>query len=234
VLVGDVDEIDLAWTESLLATEFEVIGVEQDGRLLVLTAVAKQPDVVVLPISMRSMSGIEAAREIRSAVPSVRIVFFTVHSERLLKREALRAGASAYVSKRAPEQLIGAIHAVLERDTVDKEIAGTGNGTAAGRINRVGLSCSLLTPRQRDVLQLVVQGCALKEIAAALDISSKTVEFHKYRLMARLQARSTAELIATALRHDLVSLKGPSGDGNRDSNHTSTRKAPHRDSYYHD
>lgn len=198
VLVDDVDPIDLARIEKLLATEFEVIEAERDGSSLVFAAVEKQPDAVVLSTSMRSLSGIEAAREIWRAVPQVRIVVFTVHSESLLKLEALRAGASAYVSKRASGQLIGAICGALERDAKDMEIVDDGRRAATSPIG-------LLTQRQRDVLQLVARGCALKEIAAALHISPKTVEFHKYRLMAQLRVHSTGELIAAAIRHDLVS-----------------------------
>jgi len=206
VLVGDVDEIDLSWTENFLATEFDVVGVEQDGRLLVLAAVGKRPDVVVLPISMRSLSGIEAAREIRRAAPNVRIVFFSVHSERMLKRAALRAGGSAYVSKTAPSELITAIHAALGNSTSDAGVPRSGRVAAADSFSRAAVSKDSLTPRQRDVLELIVQGRALKEIAAALDISPKTVEFHKYRLMAQFGARSTAELIATAIRNDIVAI----------------------------
>jgi DNA-binding NarL/FixJ family response regulator len=198
VLVGDVDPTDLAWIETLLAAEFEIIGLERDGKALVVAAVEKRPDAVVLPISMRSISGVEVARRIRTAVPQIRIIFFTVHSESLFKLEAQRAGASAYVSKHAPERLVGAIYAALARDTRDMEIVDEGSRTAVSGI-------APLTQRQRDVLQLVSQGHALKEIAAALDISPKTVEFHKYRLMARLGVRSTAELIAAVLRHDLAS-----------------------------
>jgi DNA-binding NarL/FixJ family response regulator len=198
VLVGDVDPTDLTWIETLLANEFEIIGLERDGKALVFAAVEKRPDAVVLPISMRSISGVEVARRIRTAVPQIRIIFFTVHSESLFKLEAQRAGASAYVSKQAPERLVGAIYAALARDTKDMEIVDEGSRTAVSGI-------APLTQRQRDVLQLVSQGHALKEIAAALDISPKTVEFHKYRLMARLGVRSTAELIAAVLRHDLAS-----------------------------
>lgn len=218
VLIGDGDSIDLARTEKLLATEFEVIDVEQDGRTLVFTAMRMQPDAVVLSISMRSLSGIEAVREIRAAVPQVRVILFTVHSESLFKLEALRAGASAYVSKQAPDQLIGAIHAALNRDTKDMAVVDNGSQQPAGPIG-------FLTQRQREVLQLVAQGCALKEIAAILGISPKTVEFHKYRLMAQLRVSSTAELIAAAFRLSLVSVKTDNGDG--DSPPYRTRKTPH-------
>jgi len=155
---------------------------------------------------MRSQSGIETAREILKAAPQVRIVFFTVHSERLLKREAMRAGASAYVSKQAPDDLIRAIYAALRQTATNTGVPRNGNDVGVNRTSRMGFAPGLLTPRQRDVLQLVVQGRALKEIAASLNISPKTVEFHKYRLMVQLRARSTAELIATAIRYDLVAL----------------------------
>jgi DNA-binding NarL/FixJ family response regulator len=220
VLIGEVDPIDLVWIENLLTPEFEVIGAERDGRALIAAATEKQPDVVVLSISMRSLSGIEAARDLRIAVPNVRIVFFTVHSESLFKLEARRAGASAYVSKRTPSKLIGAIHAALDQDAGDDmAIVDEGIRSEAG-------PNGLLTARQSDVLQLLARGYALKEIATALDISAKTVEFHKYRIMAQLQVRSTAELIATAIRHDLISDPETSGEGYPP--YSGTRKTPYR------
>ena len=220
VLIGEVDPIDLVWIEKLLSAEFEVVGAERDGESLLAAAIKKQPDVVVLSISMRSLSGIEAAREIRLAVPGTRIVFFTVHSESLFKLEARRAGASAYVSKRTPSKLVGAIHGAMDPEASDEmAIIDDGGRTEAGPIG-------LLTRRQSDVLQLLARGCVLKEIAAALDISPKTVEFHKYRIMAQLQVRSTAELIATAIRHDLIPSQPAPGEGYLP--YSGTRKTPHR------
>jgi DNA-binding NarL/FixJ family response regulator len=220
VLIGEVDPIDLVWIEKLLSAEFEVIGAERDGKSLLASAIEKQPDVVVLSISMRSLSGIEAAREIRIAVPNVRIVFFTVHSESLVKLEARRAGASAYVSKQTPSKLIGAIYEALDQDAGDDmAVVDDASRTEGGPIG-------LLTRRQSDVLQLLARGCVLKEIAAALDISPKTVEFHKYRIMAQLQVRSTAELIATAIRHNLISHQAAPVEGYLP--YSRTRKTPYR------
>jgi DNA-binding NarL/FixJ family response regulator len=198
VLIGDVDPVDLLSTEAQLASEYEVVRAECDGLAVVNAAKQLQPDVVVLAISLRRMSGPSAAREIRSALPGVRIVFFTVHGENLFKVEAHRAGASAYVSKEAADQLPAVIGTVLQRDSDQMHIVDP-PGVAPP------VAFQSLTRRQQDVLQMVASGCPLKEIAATLRISPKTVEFHKYRLMALLGVRSTAELILAAAWHEFSS-----------------------------
>jgi len=206
VLLADDHRMFLAGLQKLLETEFEVVGAVEDGRELVRAALESAPDVIVADISMPSLNGIEAARQLRANGSDARVLFLTMHGDSLFVREALRAGASGYVLKRdAPDKLVIAIRQVMrKRSYMSPEVVqGIATGTYDPAAER---ALGNLTPRQREVLQLVAEGRTLKEIAAEINISVKTVEFHKSQLMQRLTVHSSAELTAIAIRHGLVSI----------------------------
>lgn len=194
MLIGDIDPLDLEATKAL-CSECEIVGTACDGEEVIRIAKRSLPDIVIMSLSLHGMSGFLAARRIRLCVPRAKIIFFTVHSESLVKLEARRAGVSAFVSKRLPGGLVDAIVRVIQDRSGGMTII---DQPAADHLRRP----QTFTRRQDDVLRLVLSGCPLKEIAATLGISPKTVEFHKYRLMAQLGVKSTAELIAAAFERD--------------------------------
>jgi DNA-binding NarL/FixJ family response regulator len=202
VLVADDHCVVAEGLRSLLAPHFDVVGIVSDGRELISAARTLDPDVVVLDISMPSLNGIEAAHRMRAANSRAKVVFLTMHREAAYAARALEAGASGFVLKHsAASELVAAIREALKGGTyITPQITGDlldslRRGTPPG-----AEAPAELTPRQREVLQLVAEGRSAKEIAATLRISRRTAEFHKARLVKALGVRNTAELIQYALR----------------------------------
>jgi DNA-binding NarL/FixJ family response regulator len=208
VLLADDHTVVAEGLRGLLEPHFEVVGIVADGRELLAAARALDPDVVVLDISMPSLNGIDAARQMRSANSRAKVVFLTMHREVAYAARALEAGASGFVLKHsASSELVTAVQEALQgRKYITPQIAGDlleslRRGTPAG-----AEALKELTPRQRDVLQLVAEGRSAKEIAALLRISRRTAEFHKARLMDTLGVQSTAELVQYAIRTGVTSV----------------------------
>jgi DNA-binding NarL/FixJ family response regulator len=178
----------------MLGQHFEIVAVAENGRGLIERVDALLPDAVVLDISMPGMNGLEAARRISQKHRGMKLIFLSMHTERPYVDEAFRAGASAYVLKRAAaSELVEAIRAALAgRVYVSPDITH--------QAHRLG-GPTQLTARQREALQLVAEGRSAKQIAAELNISPKTVEFHKAAIMDRVGLRTTAELTRWALEH---------------------------------
>jgi len=207
VLLADDHKVVLEGLRSLLEPEFEIVGAVEDGRTLVAKAKRLSPDVVVADISMPGLNGIDAARQIRKNDARIKIVFLTMHSEVSYAAEAFEAGASGFVLKHsAPQELITAIReAVQGRTYVTPMIAGALIDAYQKGASRKENSKNELSPRQREVLQLLAEGKSVKEIAALLDISTRTTEFHKYRMMEQLNIKTSAELVQYAVKHGIVS-----------------------------
>ena len=208
VLVADDHKILMEGLRGLLNPEFDLVGTAEDGRALLAAAEKLQPDVVILDISMPLLNGIEAARQLKQTQPDIKLVFLTMHPDVAFVREAFRAGASAYVLKRsAASELVRAIREALKgRAYLSPLVTQDTLDTFLERASRAEKSFAGLTTRQREVLQLVAEGRSIKEIAAILKVASKTVEFHKYRLMEELGLRTTAELTQYAIKHGIVSV----------------------------
>jgi DNA-binding NarL/FixJ family response regulator len=203
ILLADDHSLVAAGISKLLEIEFELIGTVGDGRALVAAAKSDPPDVILLDISMPILNGLEAARQIRAALPHVKLIFVTVHSDNAYVMEAFRAGGSGYVLKRsAASELPAAIHEVLNGNFYVTPLIGA--GAAEGFRNGHDNQRSILSGRQREVLQLVAEGYSAKEIAKLLSISSKTVEFHKGLIMKKLDLHSVAELTQYALQHGIA------------------------------
>lgn len=181
--------------------DFEVVGAVADGRALVEAAAALQPEITVTDIAMPLLNGIEAARQIRQHNPQAKIIFLTMHPEVIYARQALAAGGCGYVLKSsAGDELITAIdEAARGRVYITESIAQETACRPSGASPLEGL-----TRRQREVLQLLAEGRQAKEIAATLNVSPKTVEFHKYRLMDVLGVHTTAELARYAAKNGMV------------------------------
>ena len=208
VLLADDHKIILEGLRGLLEGEFEVAGTVEDGRALVTAAAKLCPDVVVADISMPLLNGIEAVRQLKKADPHIKVVFLTMHPDVTYASRAFEAGASGYVLKHsAPSELITAIReAVNGRTYVTPMVAGELLQSYKAGAQRAEPVMRKLTARQREILQLVAEGYSAKEIAVQLNISTRTVEFHKYRIMEELNLKTSAELVQYAIKHGIVSV----------------------------
>jgi DNA-binding NarL/FixJ family response regulator len=165
-----------------------------------------RPDVIVADISMPLLSGIEALEELRKDGLEVPVVFLTMHHDVEYASMALEAGAAGYVLKHAaPEELVQAVRVALDGGTfVSPTLAGELFQSSRARLRENGKPQAALSARQRDILRLLADGRSAKEIARTLDISSRTVEFHKYKLMESLGFKNSAELIQFAIKQGIV------------------------------
>jgi DNA-binding NarL/FixJ family response regulator len=203
VLLADDHALVSAGISKLLENEFDLIGTVADGRALVAAVKDRNPDVILLDISMPVLNGLEAARQIRKDSPTAKLIFVTVHSDTPYVIEAFRAGASGYVLKRsAASELLTAVHQVLDNNVyLTPLIRGA---AVADFLKAPSEKGPILSKRQREVLQLVAEGHSAKEIAKNLKISSKTVEFHKGLIMKKLDLHSTAELTRYAIENGIA------------------------------
>jgi DNA-binding NarL/FixJ family response regulator len=203
ILLADDHALVLEGFRHILDEHYELVGMVGDGRALLEAARATQPDIVILDVSMPLLNGIDAAAQLKKICPNAKIIIMTMHADVEYVRSAFEAGASAYVLKRsAVDELEQAIRAVLEdhsyitplitKDLVDVFLSRPSESKC-------------LTMRQREILQLLVEGRTAKEIANLLNVSSRTVEFHKGQIMEHLNLKTTADLIKYALTHGIVS-----------------------------
>lgn len=208
VLLADDHRLVAEGLKSLLAADFDLVGVVEDGRALVEVARRLKPDVVVADIAMPELNGIGALVELRQGGDHVPFVFLTMHRDVAYARRALDAGASGFVLKHsAPAELVTAIRAALEGKTyLTPQLAGEVLDAMKHGPERAADPVASLTPRQREVLQLLSEGRSAKQIASRLSISTRTVEFHKYQLMETLDLHTNAELTRFAIKHGLVEL----------------------------
>jgi DNA-binding NarL/FixJ family response regulator len=208
VLLADDHLLVAEALTSLLTPEFDLVGVVEDGRALLEAAVKLQPDVIVADVSMPHLNGIDALAQLRQGGDRTPVVFLTMHRDVTFARRALDAGASGFVLKHsASVELVAAIRAALQGKTyLTPQLAGEVLEAMKEGSEQAGDPVASLTPRQREVLQLLAEGRSAKQIAASLGISARTVEFHKYQMMETLDLHTNAELIHFALKHGLVEL----------------------------
>ena len=206
VLLADDHTLVLEGFRKLLQDECTLVGMAEDGRTLLELAAKLEPDIILLDISMPRLNGIDAARRLKQLLPSVKLIFVTMHADPAYVNAAFKAGASAYLLKRsALDELGQAIRAVLAgncyvtplvtKDLIDVMVKGKPQPVS---------NLDDLTIRQKEVLQLLAEGHSTKDIARLLEISTRTVEFHKGQIMDQLRLHSTAELIRYALTHGLI------------------------------
>jgi len=206
VLLADDHRMVAEGLKGLLAEEFELVGMVEDGRAMVKAARELRPDVIVADISMPLLNGIEALAQLKQDDPGVRVVFLTMHRNAAYARRALEAGAAGFVLKHsAPAELVLAVRAALQGRTfvtpdLAAELVHAARQGPQGHTDPV----AAMTSRQREILQLLAEGKSAKEIAAVLGLSARTVEDHKYRLMESLGIENSAELIHFAIKHGLV------------------------------
>lgn len=213
VLLADDHLLIAEGIQKLLEPEFEFVGIVADGRSLVAAVTKLQPDIAIVDISLPLLNGLDASRHIKKEHPDVKIIVLTMHSEPTFVEQAFRVGASGYVLKQSVgSELVQAIHEVLKGNTfispmvtqgVVAPVVKSASSASPGEGDTLPQS---LSARQREVLQLVAEGKATKEIAWILDVSIKTVEFHKTRIMKELGLRSAAELTKYAISAGLTSI----------------------------
>ena len=199
VLLADDHRMVAEGLKELLEPEFELVGIVEDGKRLLEEAAAQKPDVAVVDITMPRVNGLEAIPLLKRAAPGMRVVVITMHREAAYARRAREAGADGFVLKHAAaDELIAAIRAAAEGKP---SLNGQNILTSA---QRDAAAAGALTPRQREIVELVVKGLTAKEIASVLGLSVRTIEFHKYRAMESLGVTTSAELIRVALEKGIA------------------------------
>ncbi|HLX25046.1 MAG TPA: response regulator transcription factor [Usitatibacter sp.] len=215
VVLADDHTLVLAGIRSLLEG-FEgvtIVGEAHNGREAVALAKEKAPNLVLMDISMKELNGIEATAQIRAEAPATRVLILSMHTTEDFVRRALKAGASGYLVKdSAPLELRMAIDAIMRGEKyISSRVSGLlVSGVVDGRPADGGSALDGLTPRQREILQMIAEGKSTKEIAYALEISAKTVETHRATLMERLGIRDIAGLTVFAIKNGLIDI-GNSG-----------------------
>lgn len=208
ILLADDHTLVAEGVSKLIQSEFDLIEIVQDGRTLLERIDQWAPDILLLDISLPFINGIEAAHRIKSISPNVKVIFLTMHTEPSFIKDAASVGAWGYVLKQsAAGELLYAIREVLKGRTYftpsvrQDRIKQSGPSSPQGTESREE---STLTPRQREILQLVAEGHSNKDIARILHLSPKTIEFHKNRIMRTLGVNRTAELTQYAISHRMV------------------------------
>jgi len=205
ILLADDHRLVAEGVRGLLEPDFQLMGIVEDGRALLEAVDKMQPDVVVADISMPLLNGIEAVRQLKRKNKDIAVVFLTMHLDVNYAASAFEAGASGYVLKHsAPSELVTAIHCALKGKTyITPLLAGELLQYQRENAHHASDNLCALTSRQREVLQLIAEGHSIKEIASILNISSRTVEFHKYTMMESMGFKSSAELIRFAVQHEM-------------------------------
>ena len=209
LLLADDHTLLLEGIRLMLEPEFELVGSVEDGQALLAAAKTLKPDIILLDISMPALNGIDAARRLQKILPSAKLIFLTMHADSDYVAEAFRAGAMGYLLKRAAaSELKIAIHEVMKghhyvsplvtRNALELLISSAAPG---------GKPSDRLTPRQREVLQLVAEGRSRKEIASILNISIKTVEFHKSTIAREFNLRTVADFTRYAIEQRIIAAE---------------------------
>jgi DNA-binding NarL/FixJ family response regulator len=204
LLLADDHTLMLEGIRRILGAQVELVGTARNGRELLKLAEQTRPDVVLLDIAMPLLNGIDAARQIKKLLPATKLIFLTMHADRDYVIEAFRAGASGYLVKwSAEDEVAVAIRSVLSGRRYITSVLPQEIGTIPKR------NTGELSSREREVLQLVAEGRTAKEIASILHLSSKTVEYHKYRMMKRLGVHTAIELAKYAVQRQALGLSPP-------------------------
>ena len=205
VILADDHTLMLDALKNLIEPEFEVVGMFADGQALVEAAPQLNPNVIVLDISMPTMNGLNAGQRLKQMLPTTKLVYLTMNHDPDVAGEAFRLGASAFVLKHsAASELLQAIRQVVRGGYYVTPLMTKGMDGPVVQNLKQRKSKYSLTLRQKEVLQLLAEGLSMKEVAFVLNVSPRTVAFHKYTMMEHLHIRSSAELIEYALRSSLA------------------------------
>jgi len=207
VLIADDHVLVAEALKKLLSSDFDVVATVHDGRTLVEAAQALEPDVILVDISMPLLNGLDAAERIKRITPRVRIIYVTINHDPDLVAESLRRGADGYLLKTsAASDLVAAIQCTLHGNCYVSAALNTSSPGLPSQSQAVESDSvpDRLTDRQIDVLQLLAEGRSMKEVASVLNLTTRTVAFHKYRLMNGLGLRNDAEIVQYAVRKRML------------------------------
>jgi len=205
ILIADDHTLVAELCKRLLDAEFDVVGVVSDGRALVCAAGELRPDVVVLDIAMPILNGLDAGRQVKEMLPALKLVYLTMNPDADVAAEAFRRGASGYLLKTcAASDIVLAVRDVLRGKSYTSRALQDAIDSLRWQRKDLVNEEERLTDRQREVLQLLAEGKVMKEVGGILNMTPRTVAYHKYRMMEVLGAKSTAELVKYAVRNHMV------------------------------
>lgn len=206
LLLADGHEVILEGLRKILDPHHEVVGAVSDGRSLVDAALNLRPDLIILAVTMPVLNGIDAARQIRKRLPRAKLLFFTTHANPAYLRKALHAGATGYMLKSSTrEEILRAVTAALAgQPYVSHGIVGNDIDLSQWRKERGAESRGTLTPREREILQMLAVGRGAKEVGSVLGISPKTVAFHRNNVKRKFGVHKTIELVKCAIGEGLI------------------------------
>lgn len=206
VLIADDHNLVAELCKKLLEDEFDVVGMVSDGRALVKAAVELRPDVILLDIAMPILNGLDAGLEVKKLLPTVKLVYLTMSLDPEVAAEAFRRGASGYLVKTcAASDAVIATRAVLRgKRYLSPLVSKEEVDQLRWQDRKFVAESDRLTERQREVLQLLAEGKVMKEVGSILKMSTRTVAFHKYRIMEVLGAKSGADLVKYAIRNHII------------------------------
>jgi DNA-binding NarL/FixJ family response regulator len=205
IMLADDHTLIVEAIRNLLEPSCEVIGAVSDGRALVELAASLKPDAVLVDIAMPLLNGLDAMRQLKVKMPEIKLICLTMNEDPDLAAEAMRAGASGYLLKTSPAtELFHAIQEVLRGKSYVTPKIARGMRESFIRDPRPKDRSKVLTPRQREVTQLLAEGKSLKEAADVLHVTPRTVAFHKYQIMGELRLKSTADLVRFAIKNRIV------------------------------
>jgi DNA-binding NarL/FixJ family response regulator len=206
ILIADDHTLIADLCKRLLEAEFEVVGTVGDGRALIRAAAILKPDVIVVDITMPVLNGIDAACQVKQELRAVKVIYLTMNSDPEIAAEAFRRGASGYLLKTcAASEMVAAVRAVLQgRSYLSATLSRDDVAYLRRQPKKLVEEEDRLTVRQREVLQLLAEGKVMKEVGAILNMTTRTVAFHKYRIMDALCVKSDAELVRYAVRNHIV------------------------------
>ena len=206
ILIADDHTLVAEACRKLLEADYEVVGTVSDGRALVRAVAALRPHLVVVDVAMPLLNGLDAGQQARELLPSVKLIFLTMSNDADVAAEAFRRGASGYLVKTcAASELAIAVREVLRgKSYLSPMIAKDTVDFLLRQDKKLIDESERLTERQREVLQLLAEGKCMKEVAAVLNLTTRTIAFHKYRIMEVLKVRTNAELVQYAIRNHLI------------------------------
>ncbi len=206
ILIADDHTLVAELCKRLLETEFDVVGVVSDGRALVRAARELKPDVIVVDVAMPILNGLDAGRQVKEMLPSVNVVYLTMNPDIEVAAEAFRRGASGYLLKTcAAAEMVLAVREILRGKSYMSPALSRDTVNFLRRQNKeLVREDERLTERQREVLQLLAEGKVMKEVGDILHMTTRTVAYHKYRMMEVLGAKSNAELVKYAVKNHIV------------------------------
>jgi DNA-binding NarL/FixJ family response regulator len=208
VLLADDHRLLADALKSILEPKYEVVGAVGDGRSLLEAAERLRPDVILLDIAMPKLNGLDAAKNLKQKMPAVKLIFMTMNEDPHLVGETFRVGGSAFLLKQAAAfELIDAIEVVLKGGSYVSPQSTKGLNEISLRDPKAREHMPEPTARQREVIQLLAEGRTMKEVAAVLKITTRTVASHKYGVMDLLQIKSNAELVQYAIRRGIISVE---------------------------